>query len=317
MQITARIRRTMFATLMCTSVAVMVVSPAAIAQNRGNSGLPSGRGNPMAKLQQEITALTQQVAALQTQMTGVLALQQQVNTLSTQVTSLKTQIGVLNSQVTALSTLSSQMAILKTQIDALNSQMTALSTLSSQMATLKTQIGVLNSQMIALSTLSAQMASLKTQIDALSSQMATSGGLGVFDANGKKVGNVVGVQDSVPWVGLTAAGRQFVLQVSPDQLLTGGFLWYAGPNCSGAAYIAYFNAFTNGPDVLSVAAVQEPGGVVYAAAANAPLQSVSVESVLLHDGTCFDYGGAFSQNLVPATAVMTLDSNFKRPYSVH
>ena len=293
MQITARIRRTMFATLMCTSVAVMVVSPAAIAQNRGNSGLPSGRGNPMAKLQQEITALTQQVAALQTQMTGVLALQQQVNTLSTQVTSLKTQIGVLNSQVTALSTL------------------------SSQMATLKTQIGVLNSQMIALSTLSAQMASLKTQIDALSSQMATSGGLGVFDANGKKVGNVVGVQDSVPWVGLTAAGRQFVLQVSPDQLLTGGFLWYAGPNCSGAAYIAYFNAFTNGPDVLSVAAVQEPGGVVYAAAANAPLQSVSVESVLLHDGTCFDYGGAFSQNLVPATAVMTLDSNFKRPYSVH
>jgi len=269
MQITARIRRTMFATLMCTSVAVMVVSPAAIAQNRGNSGLPSGRGNPMAKLQQEITALTQQVAALQTQMTGVLALQQQVNTLSTQVTSLKTQIGVLNSQ------------------------------------------------MIALSTLSAQMASLKTQIDALSSQMATSGGLGVFDANGKKVGNVVGVQDSVPWVGLTAAGRQFVLQVSPDQLLTGGFLWYAGPNCSGAAYIAYFNAFTNGPDVLSVAAVQEPGGVVYAAAANAPLQSVSVESVLLHDGTCFDYGGAFSQNLVPATAVMTLDSNFKRPYSVH
>jgi len=293
MQTAARIRRTMFTTLMCTSVALIVVSPAALAQNRGNSGLPSGPGNPMAKLQQEITALTQQVAALQTQMTGVLALQQQVNTLSTQVTSLKTQIGILNSQVTALSTL------------------------SAQMASLKTQIGVLNSQMTALSTLNAQMASLKTQIDALNSQMATSGGLGVFDANGKKVGNVVGVQDSVPWVGLMAAGRQFVLQVSPDQLLTGGFLWYAGPNCSGAAYIAYFNAFTNGPDVLSVAAVQEPGGVVYAAAANAPLQSVSVESVLLHDGTCFDYGGSFSQNLVPATAVMSLDSNFKRPYSVH
>src|SRR5262252_7412840 len=88
------------------------------------------------------------------------------------------------------------------------------------------------------------MASLKTQIDALNSQMATSGGLGVFDANGKKVGNVVGVQDSVPWVCLTAAGRQFVLQVSPDRLLTGGFLWYAGPNCSGATYIAYFRTLS-------------------------------------------------------------------------
>ena len=317
MQMAARIPRTMFVTLMCTSVAVMVVSPAALAQNRGNSGLPTGRGNPMAKLQQEISALTQQVTALQNQMTGVLALQQQVNTLSTQITSLKTQIGVLNSQATALSTLSAQMASLKSQIDALNSQMTALSTLSAQMASLKSQIGVMNSQMTAVSTLSTQIAGLQTQINALNSQMATSDALGVFDASGKKVGNVVGVQDSVPWVGLTAAGRQFVLQVSPDRLLTGGFLWYAGSNCSGAAYIAYFSAFTNGPDILSVAAVQEPGGVVYAAAPNAPLQSVSVESVLLHDGTCFDYGAAFSQNLVPATAVMTLDSNFKRPYSVH
>jgi hypothetical protein len=249
-------------------MAAIAVSPA-LAQNRGNSGLPSGPGNPIAKLQHEISSLTQQVAALAE--------------LGKNVSTLTQQVAALQQQMAAVLALQQQVNIMNTRVNSLDTKMNALN----------------------------------AQLAALGASSGTSNTLGVFDANGKKIGDVVGVQDSIPWVVLTAAGNQFALQVSSNQLLTGGFLWYTGANCSGAVYLSYYAALINGPDVLSVAGVQEPGGVVYAAAPNAPLQSVNVESVLQHDGTCFDYGTSFSQNVVPATPVMTLDSNFKRPYSVH
>jgi hypothetical protein len=263
MHMCARVGRTMIATLLCTFLAAVTLSPAALAQSRGNSGLPSRPGNPIANLQQQIDALKQ--------------------------------------QITTLTWLGTEVSTLQQQVAALQKQMTALQVLQQQINTLSTQIASLNTQMVGLS----------SQVAAL----GTSGSLGVFDANGKKMGDVVGVQDSIPWIGFTAAGHVFVLQVAPGQLL-GGFLWYAGSNCSGSVYISYYAAFIDGPNILSVAAVHEPDGVVYAAAAAAPLQMAQVRSVLLHDGTCYDYGSSFSQNVVPATPVMTLYADFKRPYSV-
>jgi hypothetical protein len=264
MNMRTRVVWAVIATLLWTCLGAVTVNPTALAQNRGNSGLPSGPGNPMARLQLEINALTQQIAALA-------RLGQEVSTLQQQVAALQQQV-------------------------------LALPGLQRQINTLSTQIASLNTQMVGFSS---QLAAL-----------GTSDPLGVFDANGKKMGDVVGVQDSIPWVSLTATGHVFVLQVSPGQLI-GGFLWYTGPNCSGSVYISDYAAFIDGPNVFSVAAVHEPGGVVYAAAADAPLQRVGVRSVLLHDGTCYDYGSSFSQYVAAATPVMTLDANFKRPYSVH
>ena len=51
-------------TLLLSAVLVGAASSPALAEGRGNSGLPSGPGNPVAKLQQEINALTQRFAEL-------------------------------------------------------------------------------------------------------------------------------------------------------------------------------------------------------------------------------------------------------------
>lgn len=211
----AKAERRVIATLLSAFLAAVTGSPAALAQDRSGSGLPSGPGNPMAALQEQIDALTQ-------------------------------------------------------QIDALNDQMAAL---------------------------------------------GTSGRLGVFDAGDQKVGDVVGVQDSIPWVGLAVAGHVVVLQAFPNRLV-GQFLWYADANCSGAVYIS--GAVLNrGASVFSIAAVEEPGGVVYAGDAGAEPQRVGVRSVLQSDGTCFTFAGSLTQTVLPATPLMTLDAVFTRPYAVH
>jgi hypothetical protein len=240
MQMRTRVGWTIIATLLCTCLSVVIVSPTALAQNRGNSALPSGPGNPIAELQQQIAALTrlgqdvsalqQQLAALQQQMAALAGLQEQINTLSTEFASL-----------------------------------------------------------------------------------STAGGLGVFDAAANKIGDVVGVQDNIPWVSLTAAGRTFVLQVLPGQMV-GQFLWYTNADCSGGAYISGFG-LSSGPNVFSLAAVREPGGVVYAAQPNTAPVKVTVRSVQEHNGACSSFQS--NQMVVPAVPVMTLDSLFQRPYSVH
>jgi hypothetical protein len=297
MHVRARVARTMMATLLCTFLAALTLSQAALAQSRGNSGLPAKPGNPIKNLQQQIDALKQQIAPL--------------TSIGTQVGTLQQQVATLQKQMTALQAL-------QQQINTLSTQMTALQGLQQQINTLSAQMTALQGLQQQINTLNAQIAGLNKQVVGLTSQVAvlgTSSSPGVFDASGKKIGDVVGVQDSIPWVGLAAAGQVFALQVSPNQLL-GGFLWYSGSNCSGSMYISYFAAFVNGPNVLSVAAVHEPDGVVYAAAAGAPQQVTMVRSVLLHDGSCYDYGSSFNQNLVPAAPVMTMYADFKRPFSV-
>lgn len=224
MHLRAQLRRMMIPTMLCAFVAAVTLSPAALAQSRGDSGLPSGPGNPVAQLQQQIDALTQQMASL-----------------------------------------SSQMAAF-----------------SSQSATLD-----------------------------------TSGALGVYDANDNRIGDVVGVQDNVPWVSVKTDDHVVALQVFPDRLL-GTFLWYTGPNCTGEVYIL---GPRSGPNVFSVAAVQEPDGVVYAAEAGAKAEAVMLLSVFPsslfpYNGTCFTFWASQNRTVLPATQLMTLDDVFTRPYSV-
>lgn len=204
MHLRAQLRRMMIPTMLCAFVAAVTLSPAALAQSRGDSGLPSGPGNPVAQFQQQIDALT---------------------------------------------------------------------------------------------TLAGQLAALET-----------SQPLGVYDVNNNRIGDVVGVQDNIPWVSVKTAGHVVALKVFPDRLL-GRSLWYTGPNCTGEVYI---EGLTSGPAVFSLAAVLEPGGAVYAAEAGAAAQVTTLGSV--YDGKCFTFPA--TRKVLPATQLMTLDDFFTPPYSV-
>src|ERR1043166_7513410 len=62
MSVRARVGWTVVALLLSVLLTGVTSSLAlALAESRGNSGLPSGHGNPIAKLQQEINALTQRL----------------------------------------------------------------------------------------------------------------------------------------------------------------------------------------------------------------------------------------------------------------
>jgi hypothetical protein len=174
------------------------------------------------------------------------------------------------------------------------------------MAQMQQQIDLLEQQMSALYGLQSQINSVTTQLGTLSSQIGngSSAKLAVYDGNQQKMGDVVGVQDNIPWVGLTAGNRRFVLQVFPDQLV-GQFLWFDGSNCTGNVFISGFT-LNNGANVFAL---------VYAADANTEPVLRSVTSVLDSNGKCSTFG-AFNQKVLPASAVMSLDSVFQRPYSV-
>lgn len=214
---------------------------------------------------------------------------------------LEQQIQTLALQVSALGQLGQDVTALQQQLAAVQQQAAAMGGLQGQVDGLGGRV----------SELEAQVAALSAQIAAL----APSPRLAVFDASNVKVGDVVGVQDTVPWVGLVAAGRSIALRVLPGRL-AGGFLWFTGAECAGTPYISD-PALLNGPSALSLAAVHQPSGVVYAADANAATQPVSVQSVHQPDGSCYTYPWSFSQNLLTATPVLTLGTAFTPPYSVH
>ena len=92
MRLHEQLRRMMIATMLCAFVAAATLNSAALAQIRGDSGLPSGPGNPVARLQQQIDALTQQMATLE-------RLAQDVDTLKQQIAALSSQVASLNSQM--------------------------------------------------------------------------------------------------------------------------------------------------------------------------------------------------------------------------
>ena len=196
----------------------------------------------------------------------------------------------------------------------LQQQIDALAAAGQDVSALRQRLATLEQQMSALYGLQTQLNILSTQFQTLSSQVGSGGGakLAVYDRNQQKIGDVVGVQDNIAWVGLTAGNRSFVLQVFPEQLV-GQFLWFRDSNCTGAAFIAGFT-LDNGANVFALAAVQEPGGMVYAADANTPPVVVPVASFLDSQGRCTNW--PTTQRVLSASPVMTLDSVFQRPYSV-
>jgi len=293
MNLLAKVRWTAV-TLLLSAALTAVASSAAAAEGRGNSGLPSGHGNPMAKLQQEVNVLTQRLNDLALLGQSVAGLQQQVDALRAQMTTLQQQTAAY--------------AGLQQQLNTLNSQVTALQQQAAASASLQQQVNSLNGQVANLNT---QLASVNTRLGSLGSSTA----LGVYDAHGSKIGDVVGVQDNVPWVTFTAGGYVLALRAYAEQLL-GGFVWFSGTNCTGNAYISDTPLF-NGADTFALAALVEPGGVVYAADAKAPVQSTRLQSVAQHNGVCFSLSSPVTNNVVPASPVTTLDLHFSRPYSVH
>ncbi len=241
----------------------------------------------MAKLQQEINALTQRFAELAQLGQSVAGLKQQIDALQKQITTLQ-------QQGAAIDTLQQQMTTLQRQV-------AGYSNLQQQINALNSQVGILNTQ---VATVNARLGSL-----------GSSSALAVYDAHGNKIGDVVGVQDEIPWVSVTAGGHVVALRVFAEQLV-GGFVWFSGASCAGTAYVSD-TAMFNTADAFSFAAVREPGGVIYTADPKTTVQRVPVLSVAQHDGTCFTFSSPVTQSLVPGTAIMTLDLQFSRPYSVH
>jgi hypothetical protein len=62
-----RAGRTLIATVLCGSLAALTASPIALAQDRGNSGLPASAGSPTANLQRQINSLEEQMESLNMQ----------------------------------------------------------------------------------------------------------------------------------------------------------------------------------------------------------------------------------------------------------
>lgn len=198
----------------------------------------------------------------------------------------------------------------------LQQQIDALAATGQDVSALRQRLAALEQQMSALYGLQTQINSLSLQLETLSSQIANGGSsekLAVYDSNEQKMGDVVGIQDNIPWVSLTTGNRTFVLQVFPQQLV-GQFLWFDGSNCTGNVFISGFT-LTKGANVFALAAVHEPDGMVYAADPNmAPVQRL-VASVLDANGTCSTFR-PFNQNVLTASPVMSLQAVFQRPYSV-
>lgn len=296
-----KVGRTLIATLLCGSLAALTASPMALAQSRGNSGLPAGSGNPMATLEGEIARLQQQISALS-------ALGQDVNALKAQMATLSTLQGQIDSLRTQASRQADYLATMGKDMTALKEQLAALSKLQAQ-------VNFLTSQLQGMSSLQKQVDTLSSQVAQLSAYVANGSGadkLAVYDANDQKVGDVVGVQDNVPWVSVSANNRSFVLQVLPQQLV-GQFLWFGGSNCTGAVYISGMT-LNKGANVFSLAAVYEAEGMIYAAEPNTPPVQRPVASVL-DGGLCTSFK-AFNQSVVPASPVLDIHASFQRPFSV-
>jgi prefoldin subunit 5 len=306
----SRTGRTVMAIVLCACVATVTSSSTALAQVRGNSGLPAGSGNPMADLQGQLTVLQQQTAALQTQISSLSALGQDVSTLKAQMKSLM----ALQDQVNAL------MAQATKQGDALATVSKDVSALKDQMATLAVmqgQLAALTSQLTKLSNLQSQVSTLTSQVEALSSQSASEPftGLAVYDAKDQKLGDVVGVQDNIAWVGLTIGEQAVVLQVFPQQLV-GGSLYFDQTNCTGNAYINTFMLREKGANVFSLAAVSDPGGVIYAADPAASPFTPIKGLPSLRDSAGFCLNILSKPTVVSAKPIFTLDTIFQRPFHV-
>lgn len=172
---------------------------------------------------------------------------------------------------------------------------------------------------VQVTALETQNKTLQAQIDQLSRQMTEMGGTAkiytVYDGLGRKVGNLIGFEQLTPWVGMTVGVHSFALKVYPERLL-GSPIWFAQPFCAGTPLIAPPVIDPTRPaNVMSLAGLVDPGGVVFVTEPKVAAQSTAVRSLLPPDGPCQTFLSSFSRFVVPATPV-AMGTVYTAPFTV-
>lgn len=153
--------------------------------------------------------------------------------------------------------------------------------------------------------------------------------LKVFDATGKKVGDVLSMKEysagypngSSPIVALKFGGHVFTVEVLRHQLSgnLSDLLYFQSQDCTGTPYLrGYLGApalFGDQADVLLAAHVSAPGKTVYLPVPGSISQSRSVQSSWWRDGVC-QLGGDAGLLSVPAFPLIDLNTVFTPPFSV-
>jgi hypothetical protein len=147
-----------------------------------------------------------------------------------------------------------------------------------------------------------------------STEMATAAShhahLVITDANGKRVGSVVGVLNVTDlFVALSFSHINFVIGVGRDGFDSSSYqlLGYPSADCTGQAYV-YAG---NGVGLLPGVAVAPPGQTLYVE--TAVPTALTVNSTF-RNGVCTP--GTFSSQWSAATAVVDLSTEFTPPFSV-
>lgn len=145
-------------------------------------------------------------------------------------------------------------------------------------------------------------------------------GLAVYDANGKKVGDVEDLGGSnVPLVIFHMNDHVFTLRaIRPFLAGTRGLLFKSG-DCSGVAFFefeSYPGSQTQAFEVslLPVTAVGPPGSTVYIPTPNTLSQSIATGSFFSQFDGCLADGS--TRTVVPALSIVDLDTLFTPPFSV-
>jgi hypothetical protein len=135
--------------------------------------------------------------------------------------------------------------------------------------------------------------------------------LRVLDANGRQVGDVIGVQVMLVQVVLQANGSPFALFVSRDAFMSIGQVVFTSNDCSGPAMVG--GTFAAG--IFPTAVVRSDGTVLVADVSTGPA-SGTVNSVLNPDGTCSPGIPFGSPVPYPALPPVDLSAQFTPPFRV-
>lgn len=151
--------------------------------------------------------------------------------------------------------------------------------------------------------------------------------LAVFDANGKKVGNVIslivseslfpslgpGTMVMLPAVAFRVDTFVVALFVTQNRFTGNREILFESSDCSGPAFFQQVDPFFLG--ALPGAAVGSPGSTVYIPDPDGPVQSVAVQTALRPDSVCFNLG-SLTTDAVPALPLIDLATMFTPPFSV-
>jgi hypothetical protein len=144
--------------------------------------------------------------------------------------------------------------------------------------------------------------------------------LAVFDAHGKQVGQVVGVEaghggPSLIYVvvRLTVGPHTFVLSAHRDRLVGNTSApMFESDDCSGQPFLV-----RPAPDaVLPSVAIVGPRAAVYLAAPEAIPRTIVAKSYLELDGSCLGGIEAYVSGRIPALKLIELSAHFSPPFHV-